>query len=125
MIWMGSSIFVLFAIVVYLLYVKCKELADIKAGNYPAHITLDKDNQLEFSIFLNSKLGKPRLIYIFEENKEDPSKSTLMPIRCNDKEEYDCYVDFFKTCADVWRWENQEFNKYRAFVEKYIENKDS
>lgn len=125
MIWIGLSIFVLFVIVVYLLYVKYKELVNIKAGNYPAHITLNKDNQLEFSIFLNSELGKPRLIYIFEENNEDPSKSALMPIKCDDKEEYYCYVDFFKTCADVWRWENQEYNKYRSFVEKYIENRDS
>lgn len=119
MIWLYIIFGVIWSLfLIYLIYIKYEQLQQIKNGTYPANISVDKLGHLIFSPNLSK--FPPRIIHIFEENKEDPGKSTLVPIVCKDEETLYYYKDFFKTCQDVWNWERQEFGKYRTFVEDYI-----
>lgn len=89
-----------------------KNFFAIDIDNYPADIILDKDNQLNMVIG-----GVPKPIYFFKRY------DGYRPIICEDKKTFLYYKNIFKTCKDVWDWEEKEFKKYKEFVKNYLENK--
>lgn len=121
MVWLYIFIVILCLIFFYIIYLKYTRYKQVNNGTYPAKITLDKYKRLNFSIPYNSNFP-PRILFIFEENKEDFGKSTFAPIKCDNEETFYYYKDLFKTCGDVWNWENQQFERYRKSIEEYLKN---
>lgn len=117
---------ILFLTLLYLIH----KYNQIKINNIKSVLSLDDNNILTFSIPIKSKYIEPRPIYIFAYDIKYTDLMTgdyygpgFKPIKCETNEEFEHYKNKFDTCDKVWKWEKEEFEKYKDAIDDYLKNK--